>query len=1005
MSELKIIDGPFARLLKAVGLVSVEPSGKIDHDAGADYVSNHGFRSQYDPKTSLSVLAAFPFPYACVTAISTDLSQVPIKVTRGRGKKAEQLDDHPILELLRQPSSRISGAQFRRQIYTDMVLVGNCYILVAGNNEPMSLLRLHPSRVTVSPLQDGQPDQYIYEGGSSPAHYDYEQVLHVRSPSWSDDPTSLWGVGSVQPLHHDLMTEKAQSELAARTAATGQPTGILSPSESGDLWNKRQIDTLRQAYESQMRKGGSGVLIMGGQANFQKLAFSPRELEFSAVRDYTRSATMAAFGVVPVRLGIESQNYATARSQMALYWEGLAGRAALIDSELTRLGRMYGDDDIVVEHDFSNVEVLQESRTDRVKRVLDWTMTGVPLNVAAAYEGFEDLPITSEQDLTTTNDEKPIDDEPDQTSTPEQPSKETSEPLAATALNGAQVASMLTILEQVAMGSLSPDAAVTLIQVAFPTVSEEQAQSIVDGASPVDDTQDTDDESKSLTGLSQAVREGLKNKAKEHNEQVDEKGMSDWKRTTARTLGVVFKRGVGAYNTNPGSVRPSVSSPEQWAYARVNSYLYALKNEKFRSGKHDTDLLPSEHPMSSKKSVDEKKNHERIELKKYESIDFSVPEGVKSELKKGLKWHEEGHSGDGLKPETVAWARRMSQGEKISPEKAVKMRAWLARHETDKSGEGFNPGEDGFPSPGRVAWALWGGDPAVSWSNKLVGQMEREDQKQLRQQTIDEGVWKNFVEKVQKPAEDEIRESIESYFDGYRKRISQRLPDVLSQYAKTISNGDIVTKNTDEPWLDELLDLESEGVFVDRNMRPAFSEAYKNAIRAAADSMPDELAENFSFPDQRIDDLVDQDLGRFITDIESQTRTSINVTIRNGLAEGMSVNQLQAALGTSFAFDSERALRIARTEATRAVNAGGVMSWEMAAEGADLDVSFRWLAQPGARDEHAGLHKKLRENDGFWYAGGVKAKAPGNFEGPPKLTAAMNINCRCTFVPEFEDED
>ena len=66
------------------------------------------------------------------------------------------------------------------------------------------------------------------------------------------------------------------------------------------------------------------------------------------------------------------------------------------------------------------------------------------------------------------------------------------------------------------------------------------------------------------------------------------------------TLEKVFDRGVGAYKTNPQSVRPTVTSPEQWAYARVNSFLYALRNLRFRSGKHDTDLLPEEHPLSTK---------------------------------------------------------------------------------------------------------------------------------------------------------------------------------------------------------------------------------------------------------------------------------------------------------------------------------------------------------------------------------------------------------------------
>ena len=70
-------------------------------------------------------------------------------------------------------------------------------------------------------------------------------------------------------------------------------------------------------------------------------------------------------------------------------------------------------------------------------------------------------------------------------------------------------------------------------------------------------------------------------------------------------------------------------------------------------------------------------------------------------------------------------ARRRAKGAAITPNKVRAMRAWLKRHETDKSGEGYTPGEPGFPSPGRVARALWGGDAAVTWSNKLVEQIVR----------------------------------------------------------------------------------------------------------------------------------------------------------------------------------------------------------------------------------------------------------------------------------------
>ena len=1019
MSKLMIRDSPFVRLLKAVGLVSINPDGEIDHSAGADYISNHGFKPQYDSTTAMSVLAAFPFPYACVTAISTDLSSVPIRVYRGRGANAEQLDNHPLIDLLEQPSSRVSGVAFRRQIYTDATLVGNCYVLIAGNREPESLLRLHPSRITISPLQDGQPDKYIYAGGGQPTTYDYTQVLHMRSPSWSDDPTSLWGVGSVQPLHHDLMTEKAQSELAARTAATGQPTGILSPKADGDLWNKRQIDTLRQALEMQLSKGGSGILITGGQSEFTKLAFSPRELEFSSVRDYARTATLSAFGVVPVRLGIESQNFATATNQLKLYWEGLAGRAALIDSELTRLARMFGDDDVHVKHDFSGVAVLQESRTERVKRVLDWTMTGVPLSVAAAYEGFEDLPITQSDDAMMDKPEEApaeeVEAEPDADAEAPAAAEDRAEPLAATALNGAQVASMLTILEQVASGVLSPASAVVLIQVSFPTVSEEQAQAIVEGAGAPSSEDAAPTEERSLSDLSEAVQTGLRNRAEKHNEEVDEKGMAEWRKTTARTLGAVFKRGVGAYNTNPGSVRPSVSSPEEWAYARVKSFIYVLKNDRFRSGKHDTDLLPAEHPMSSKEKTTEKKNDDLTVVRQYESIDFSVPDGVVDELQRGLRWHEEGESGDGLTPATVSWARRMANGEDISPDKARKMSAWFARHESDKDGEGFNPGETGYPSPGRVAWALWGGDPAVTWSAKLVRQMDRADQMKHLRTRMDDLIWRNFIQDVQQPIERQMQTAMEGYLAGFAARIAERLPTIIEPFQRSImrsvDDADVVIKQGDEPWLDSLLDYGLENDELNSAMRDSFRAAYEESARAAIDSMPESMADDFTFPSQRIDDDVDRSLGELVQNVQDQTRHDVNRIVRDGLAEGMSVNEMQSILqGVTtldstgkmlYAFSPARALAIARTESTRAVNAGGVKTWESAAAQAGVVVNFRWLSQPGARDEHAKLHNKLREPDGFWYGGGVKGSAPGNFVGSKKATAAMNINCRCTFTPEI----
>jgi len=110
---------------------------------------------------------------------------------------------------------------------------------------------------------------------------------------------------------------------------------------------------------------------------------------------------------------------------------------------------------------------------------------------------------------------------------------------------------------------------------------------------------------------------------------------------------------------------------------------------------------------------------------KYDHINFTPPAGVRSEAAKGLAWRDEyGRGGTAV---GVARARDLSNGTNISPDTAKRMNSYFARHEVDKQGEGWSPGEDGFPSAGRIAWALWGGDAGQAWASKLTKQIEAAD--------------------------------------------------------------------------------------------------------------------------------------------------------------------------------------------------------------------------------------------------------------------------------------
>ena len=110
-------------------------------------------------------------------------------------------------------------------------------------------------------------------------------------------------------------------------------------------------------------------------------------------------------------------------------------------------------------------------------------------------------------------------------------------------------------------------------------------------------------------------------------------------------------------------------------------------------------------------------------------IDLMPTEGMREEAQRYRDWKADGEAGG-----TEVAARRATQilsGSELSASVVTQMSAWFARHAVDKQGEGFSPGEDGYPSNGRVAWAAWGGDPGQVWATNKADRI-----KEIRERTM-----------------------------------------------------------------------------------------------------------------------------------------------------------------------------------------------------------------------------------------------------------------------------
>jgi len=103
-------------------------------------------------------------------------------------------------------------------------------------------------------------------------------------------------------------------------------------------------------------------------------------------------------------------------------------------------------------------------------------------------------------------------------------------------------------------------------------------------------------------------------------------------------------------------------------------------------------------------------------------VKFRPTEAMRTAAQRALDWKAEGF--DGGTRIGLARANQIVNGEQLSEDTILRMYSFFSRHEVDKKAEGFNAGEEGFPSPGRVAWDLWGGDAGFRWSTSKRDAMQ-----------------------------------------------------------------------------------------------------------------------------------------------------------------------------------------------------------------------------------------------------------------------------------------
>jgi hypothetical protein len=537
--------------------------------------------------------------------------------------------------------------------------------------------------------------------------------------------------------------------------------------------------------------------------------------------------------------------------------------------------------------------------------------------------------------------------------------------------------------------------------------------------------------------LSARVEKVLRGYVEEHN------GKNPKYRVTMRMLRAVFRRGVGAYRNNPSSVRGNVRSADQWAFARCRAFMTGLRTGKFPRSPFDTDLLPANHPNSSKgqKGL-------------YDDLDFTIPKGVKKRAQYGLDLRKKfGRGGTSV---GLGTARYLVNNTKASPEKVRKIARYFPRHAVDLETEDsrdFLAGRTDRATNGVIAWELWGGNEGRRWSNKLVSAMNKRDEK--ARSAVELVRRRNLLKEIEREElasrfeSEETKDILYKQFNDllknwdyalaveYYKLLDRQRKDILSyiknntvRQAGLIGVVDYLIDQNTKNWKSDIYDLYLSmmtdyyyyqfATLLPENIKSQFTEEQDQAIRRQRRRKPTREVvtegfyplrsargvqiplENLSRNSDAIG-FVNDRLNTLFPEMSKTRKQIVNRSLRKSLDAGRALglrgtdlddyvaNELSQSLTKRMLGDASK---IARTEGL------ALSQWgqEQGAKKTGLKLEKSWLTRRDGkvRDAHRLVDNQRVAMSGQFNVLGYKMDYPADskFGAPVELI----VNCRCTTI-------
>ena len=259
---------------------------------------------------------------------------------------------------------------------------------------------------------------------------------------------------------------------------------------------------------------------------------------------------------------------------------------------------------------------------------------------------------------------------------------------------------------------------------------------------------------------------------------------------------------------------------------------------------------------------------------------------------------------------------------------------------------------------------------------KNIKDREEEEREKKR-----ERIWKAFVERIT-PQERRFRDEIAKLFEEQRKVVLANLSKLpKSHYHKDESIIDFILFGFEE-WRER---FEVMGT-------PFIAEAVRRAGNQSLAELG--LTVDFDMDNPEVQRFIGEKTRKFSRDINKTTLEALIEELKEGFAEGESIQDLRKRINKVFdQAATYRAERIARTEIVGSSNRGALEAYKQSG----IVQKKEWLTarDEKVRDSHWAADGQVKDIDEpFVLGSGVEIMYPGG-DGPP----GEIVNCRCTVRP------